>query len=111
MLVQKCFGTRVQLSAPPPFLAISIEKWQTTQTLHWKGQELPRRSQEYQELLDRAFDALAQNEGFQRALGASGDAVLTHSMGKRSEAQTVLTIREFCGRLTKLREKLRDAKT
>lgn len=36
--------------------------WRKTQKLHWQGQSVDRNSQEYQELLDRAFDALASNE-------------------------------------------------
>lgn len=34
---------------------------------------------------------------------ASGDAVLTHSMGRRDPSETVLTQAEFCRRLTVLR--------
>ena len=83
------------------------KKWWRTQTLHWQGTEIPRDSQEYQDLLDRAFDALAQNSGFRAALLATGNSVLTHSMGKTKITETVLTRQEFCSRLTKIREELR----
>lgn len=82
------------------------KKWWKTQTLYWQGQEFKRNSQEYQDLLDRAFDALAQNTGFQKALLATGKATLTHSIGKSKIQETVLTKQEFCSRLMKIREKL-----
>ena len=82
------------------------KKWWRTQTLYWQGQEFKRDSQEYQDLLDRAFDALAQNTGFQKALLATGKATLTHSIGKSKIQETVLTKQEFCSRLMKIREKL-----
>ena len=83
------------------------KKWWRTQTLHWQGTEIPRDSQEYQDLLDRAFNALAQNSGFRAALLATGNSVLTHSIGKTKITETVLTRQEFCSRLTKIREELR----
>lgn len=83
------------------------KKWWRTQTLFWQGEEFKRESQEYQELLDRAFEALATNEGFQKALLATGNSVLTHSIGKIKESETVLTRNEFCSRLMKIRERLK----
>lgn len=83
------------------------KKWWRTQTLHWQGTEIPRDSQEYQDLLDRAFDALAKNSGFRAALLATGNSVLTHSIGKTKITETVLTRQEFCSRLTKIRERIR----
>jgi predicted NAD-dependent protein-ADP-ribosyltransferase YbiA (DUF1768 family) len=83
------------------------KKWWKYQILYWQGKEVDRHSQEYQNLLDRAYNALAQNEGFKKALLATGDAVLTHSMGKSNDSQTVLTEREFCSRLTKIRAQLK----
>lgn len=83
------------------------KKWWRTQTLYWQGVEIPRDSQGYQDLLDRAFDALAQNSGFRAALLATGSSVLTHSIGKTKITETVLTRQEFCSRLTKIRERIR----
>ena len=81
------------------------KNWQRTQTLYWKGIELNRTSQEYQDLLDKAYNAMyEQSESFRKALYASGNGSLTHSMGKTSPNETVLTISEFCGRLLRLRE-------
>ena len=82
------------------------KKWYLTQTLYWNGKTIPRDSQEYQDMLDEAYEALFQNEGFRNALKATGNATLTHSIGKNNQNETVLTINEFCKRLHKLRDKL-----
>ena len=82
------------------------KKWYRTQTLYWMGKEYKRDSEEYQELLDRAYDALSQNTGFQRALLATGNATLTHSIGKNKQSETVLTVKEFISRLYKIRARL-----
>ena len=85
----------------------SKKAWWRQQRLWWKGVGYARESEEYQELLDRAYEALGANQGFRKALLASGDAVLTHELGGTDPKKTVLTRREFCGRLTRLRERLR----
>ena len=82
------------------------KKWWKTQTLYWQGQEFKRDSFEYQALITRAFEALAENSSFQKALLATGSAVLTHSIGKNDPSQTILTSREFCSRLMMLRSRL-----
>ena len=84
------------------------KKWFTTQTLYWQGEEFKRDSEEYQKLLDRAYDALSTNENFKRALLATKNATLTHSIGKTKQSETVLTRSEFCSRLMKIRERLQD---
>lgn len=84
------------------------KKWWREQTLHWQGQKLKRDSQEYQDLLDKAFLALSTNASFQKALLATGDATLTHSIGKNKQSETVLTKQEFCSRLMKIRKELKD---
>lgn len=85
------------------------KKWFRTQTLYWKGKEIKRDSEEYQILLNRAYNALYQNEGFRNALLATKDATLTHSIGKNKITDTVLTTREFCSRLTLLRSGIKLA--
>lgn len=84
------------------------KKWFRTQTLYWQGKEFKRDSEEYQELLDKAFDALATNEGFKKALLATRNSTLTHSIGKTKQSETVLTRTEFCSRLTKIRTRLQN---
>lgn len=80
--------------------------WKRVQKLWWQGKEIDRHGKEYQELLDRAFAALSKNESFRRALLASGQSTLTHAIGNTKPSETVLTVREFCSRLTRIREQL-----
>ena len=83
------------------------KKWYRDQTLYWQGVPYKRNSKEYQELLDRAYECcFEQSESFRNALKATGDANITHSMGKNKKSETVLTEREFCSRLMKLKQKL-----
>lgn len=80
------------------------KKWWKEQILYWQGVEYPRSSKAYQLLLNRAYNALyEQNDGFRRALEASKPSILTHTIGKNDETKTILTQTEFCGRLMKLR--------
>ena len=83
------------------------KKWYRDQMLYWQGEIYPRDSQAYQDLLDRAFAALATNEGFRKALLATGNANLTHSIGKNKITETVLTRQEFCSRLMNIRERIK----
>jgi len=86
------------------------KNWYITQTLWWKGVEIDRHSQEYQDLLDKAFGLLAKNTKFRSALLATQNAVLTHSIGKRDAHKTILTTQEFCSRLTRIREQMKQDK-
>jgi predicted NAD-dependent protein-ADP-ribosyltransferase YbiA (DUF1768 family) len=87
------------------------KNWYVKQVLYWQGKEIPRDSDEYQMLLDRAYMAMAtQNRGFQCALLATQNAALTHSIGKTKTNETVLTRSEFCSRLIKLRTMLQVGK-
>lgn len=88
----------------------SKKNWKRDQTLYWNGEEYPRSSDEYQELLDRAYDALASNEKFKNALLASKGATFTHTIGRTKQSETVLTIKEFCSRLTKIRDAFQTGK-
>lgn len=79
--------------------------WQRMQTLWWKGVAYPRKSKEYQKLLDRAYNALyEQNETFRKTLEAAGKAIFTHSIGNSNRKQTVLTESEFCKRVQHLKD-------
>jgi predicted NAD-dependent protein-ADP-ribosyltransferase YbiA (DUF1768 family) len=82
------------------------KNWRQKQVLYWKGVPYKRSSQEYQELLDRAFNELAKNSSFKKALLSTGDSILTHSMGKHKQSETVLTKQEFCSRLMKIRNEI-----
>jgi serine protease inhibitor len=85
--------------------------WKTTQLLWWKGVSFPRESRAYQDLLNHAFDALATNTDFQRALMATQNEPLTHTMGHLNPKETILTEQEFCAQLTRLREALKAHQT
>jgi len=75
--------------------------------LWWRGKSYDRLSDDYQGLLDRAFDALfEQAPKFRNALSATGRAILTHRIGKSDQCETILTASEFCGRLDRLRTRL-----
>ena len=81
------------------------KKWWQKQELYWNGIVYKRNSKEYQLLLDRLYNEVyKQCEGFRKALKATGKSTLTHSIGKNKITETILTEREFCSRLTKLRD-------
>lgn len=84
------------------------KNWYVTQTLYWRGEEIKRDSDRYQELLNQAYEAMFEQSGsFKKALLSAGkDAVFTHTIGRSNENETVLTVREFCSRLMKLKERL-----
>lgn len=81
------------------------KRWQVKQVLWWAGQPIGRHTDEYQELLDAAYEALLKNTKFRKALVSTGDATLTHTIGKSNKKDTVLTRSEFCKRLIQLRNK------
>lgn len=82
--------------------------WHRTQTLWFQGEAIKRDSQEYQDLLDEAYNAMFdQNPAARKALLDTGDAVLKHSVGRTKQNETVLTKTEFCSRLMKIRERLK----
>lgn len=87
-----------------------FKNWQSNQTLHWQGVEYKREGLEYQALLDRAYFAMAKNDSFRRALIATGDAELEHSIGRSNAKETVLTRKEFCNRLVRVRQLIKEEK-
>lgn len=75
--------------------------------LNFGGWILSRHDRHYQEILFDAYDALfEQSEDFREALRATGDAVLTHSIGSNDPTKTILTECEFLMQLYRLRAKL-----
>lgn len=80
------------------------KKWYRDQVLYWHGAPIKRDSKQYQDLLDKAYQAMYdQSESFKKALHITSGQ-LTHSLGKTKQSETVLTISEFCGRLMRLRD-------
>jgi len=84
------------------------KNWHRDQTLYFQGEPIDRHSKDYQDLLDEAYhEMFNSNESAQNALLSTHNAVLTHTIGKKNPSETVLTRSEFCGRLMKIRKKLR----
>ncbi|HJV66812.1 MAG TPA: hypothetical protein VJ550_13820 [Geomonas sp.] len=86
------------------------EVWQSSQTLWWQGKSYHRLSAEYQQLLDRLYEAALLSADFAEDLLATGEEVLTHSIGEQDPGKTVLTEEEFCSRLMANRSKLKKAR-
>jgi hypothetical protein len=83
------------------------KKWFLSQTLFWQGHEIDRHSEEFQSMLDEAFESMfSQCEAARSALLSTGNALLIHSMGKADPSMTVLTEQEFVSRLARIRAKL-----
>jgi predicted NAD-dependent protein-ADP-ribosyltransferase YbiA (DUF1768 family) len=79
-------------------------EWQATQRLWWQGEALDRHGPAYQALIDEAYEALfAQNPQARAALAATCGKALTHSIGEKDPARTVLT---ESSRLMRLRQGL-----
>lgn len=80
-------------------------EWMNTQKLYWLGKEYDRDSEEYQELIYRAFsECYRQNNVFRSALDSTKGITLTHSNGKNDKTKTILTADEFIQILTKMRD-------
>jgi predicted NAD-dependent protein-ADP-ribosyltransferase YbiA (DUF1768 family) len=83
--------------------------WKADQTLYWQGTPIDRHSDTYQALLNEAYRTMFDhNHNARRALLATGDAVLTHSIGEPNPHKSVLTTSELCDRLMRIRDELRD---
>lgn len=82
-------------------------KWYLDQTLYWQGVPMKRDSEDYKNIVREAFYALAENIDFQKALLATGDKTLYHTMGKSDPTRTILTEDEFCSILTEVRISLK----
>ena len=81
--------------------------WRPEGKLYFKDHIIDRHGPDYQALLDRAYAALAaQNEIYRDALKETGTRPLIHTIGKDDPKETVLTERELCDRLMKLRDAL-----
>ena len=80
--------------------------WQTDQIVWWKGVAIDRQSEEYKQLVRRAYLAMfEQNERFRSALMSTRGQALFHSRGESNPFKTILTENELCQILTELRDK------
>ena len=79
--------------------------WQTDQIVWWKGAAIDRQSEEYGQLVRRAYQAMfEQNERFRTALMSTRGQKLFHSRGESNPFKTILTEDELCTILTELRD-------
>lgn len=80
--------------------------WKERQTVFWDGTEIARASAEYQQLLDRLYTAVyEQDEAFRRDLRRVRGRRLAHSIGSHDIRETILTEEELIARLTQLRDR------
>lgn len=85
---------------------MSVTSWQTDQIVWWKGQAIDRQSEDYQQLIRRAYQAMfEQSERFRTALMQTRGITLVHTSGEESAFKTILTPSEFCGILTDMRDR------
>lgn len=83
---------------------MSVTSWQTDQIIWWRGQAIDRQSEEFQQLIRRAYQAMfEQNERFRAALMQTRGMTLVHTIGESSSYKTILTPSEFCNILMELR--------
>ena len=79
--------------------------WQTDQIIWWKGVAIDRQSEDYGQLVRRAYQAMfEQNERFRTALMSTRGQILFHSRGESNPFKTILTEDELCTMLTELRD-------
>ena len=78
--------------------------WKITGNIYWQGKKIKRTSQEYKKLIMNAYMALSQNEGFLKAIKATENKTLVHSIGSHDERKTILTEKEFIDCLNYIRK-------
>lgn len=80
-------------------------EWKKTQTLWWQGKAYQRDSEDYQELIKRAYkEQFCQSSLFRKALKCSKDYTLTHTLGKTDTTDTILSREEFIKMLGELKK-------
>ena len=79
--------------------------WQTDQIVWWKGVAIDRQSDDYTQLVRRAYQAMFdQSDRFRAALMSTRGMKLFHSRGEANPYKTILTEQEFCQILTDMRD-------
>ena len=73
--------------------------------IYWQGKLIDRYSNDYQNLLKRAYNAkFEQDPLFREALAKTIGKTLIHSIGKSAKEETILTEKEFINMLDFLRK-------
>lgn len=75
--------------------------------VYFQGRMIHRMSEQYYRLVKLAYFTMARNNpDFCKALIATGNRELDHSVGKSEPTETILTVQEFCGILYEIRGRL-----
>lgn len=84
----------------------TIPEWDGSMPLWWKGHQIDRKSAKYKRLLRRAYeDMYLWCARFRDALMATTGKKLIYDTGETDSDTTILTDKEFCAILTRLRRK------
>ena len=84
-----------------------LPDWREKQILYHNGKEIPRDSEEYQKLLEKAYDcAFEQSTIFRLALQKMRGRILMHTIGKHNPRETLLTEEEFIQMLRREQDRL-----
>ncbi|MBR6689206.1 MAG: hypothetical protein IKL68_04245 [Clostridia bacterium] len=89
-------------------MSATLNDWKETQTLWFNGEPYNRYSDEYTDLITKAYDALFETNVIFReiVLPKFKGKILIHTIGKDSESDTVLTEAEFRHQLNRLMKRL-----
>lgn len=90
-------------------LRLSLGDWRPGGMVYWQGNPIQRISEDYEDLLTMAYDALFDgNDVFREiVLPAFKDKILIHSIGCESQSETLLTELEYRAQLQRLMNKLK----
>lgn len=81
--------------------------WKITGNLYWKGKKIKRHSEEYLDLITRAYDAMFESsQSFRQDLRDARNCELLHTIGEENPSKSVLTSEEFISQLKRLIQKL-----
>jgi len=84
-----------------------LPDWRQKQILYHNGKEIPRESEEYQRLLEYAYDCMfEQSIIFQNALRKTKGKILMHTLGNHNPKETLLTEEEYMRMLLRERDRL-----
>lgn len=82
----------------------STSDWQKDQIVWWKGRAINRQSSEYRRLVRRAYSTMYEwSSRFRNVLMTTGRKKIKYDNGKHDSHTTLLTDKEFCRFLTRLR--------
>lgn len=86
-------------------MRLSLNDWRKTGYVYWKGNPILRISDDYLNLISRAYDALfEQNIVFRELLKRYKDFHFIHSIGCDNISETLLTEIEFRNQLNRLKK-------